>query len=335
MNEDQYILLIYKQLKGELSKAESEQLDNWLAADGDHRRIQEEVVRDWGQSAHYTSDPVVDVKGDFEKLRTRMRTHKAEATEPKLRQLPIRRNWMNWAAAIALLTIAGWWWMNQGDEAVMQLASTGEGEKQELLLADGTKVWLNENSQLEYPEQFLGVERIVQLKGEAYFEVQPNPESPFRISSTTTSVEVLGTAFNYRDYADEQQANVLVKEGKVRFQPINSEKALILTKSEKGLFNKEQKELRKLTARTMNDLSWQSGVMEFRNTPLEVALKDLEERFKVKIQVINRPMKACPLTGRFPNATAASVLADIARAFQMKLKGNPTEGYILSDGICE
>jgi len=333
MNEDQYILLIYKQLKGELSAAESEQLDNWLAADEDHRHIQEQVARDWGQSAHYTADTVIDVKGDFEKLRTRMQAYNT-AEAPKVRQLPARGSWMSWAAAIALLIAAGWWWMNQGAEEALQLAKTGEGEKTEVLLADGTKVWLNENSQLEYQAQFSAIERMVYLKGEAYFEVQSNPEVPFKIHSSTAAVEVLGTAFNYRDYADEQQVNVLVKEGKVSLQPLNSKKAIILTKGEKGVFDKEQKELRKLPARTMNDLSWQSGVMEFRNTPLEVALKDIEQRFKVKVSIVSRPMNACPLTGRFPNATAQSVLEDIARVFQMKLEGNPTDGYTLSDGIC-
>ena len=84
-----------------------------------------------------------------------------------------------------------------------------------LTLGDGTRVWLNGNSQLEYPVRFLGGERVVSLRGEAYFEVAKDAAHPFIVRTESLYTKVLGTSFNIKAYAEEQEVSATLLEGSV------------------------------------------------------------------------------------------------------------------------
>ncbi|EJW92056.1 anti-sigma factor, partial [gut metagenome] len=90
------------------------------------------------------------------------------------------------------------------------------GEKKEITLADGSCVILNACSKLQYPNQFTDNYRNIKLNGEAYFQVAPNPDKPFRIKTPHFGVEVLGTKFNVKSYPDDQIQSVEVENGKVQ-----------------------------------------------------------------------------------------------------------------------
>ena len=85
-----------------------------------------------------------------------------------------------------------------------------------ILLSDGTKVWINSASSLKYPVAFVGDEREVEITGEAYFEVSPNPKMPFKVKKAGTTVTVLGTHFNVNAYEDESSVKVTLLEGSVK-----------------------------------------------------------------------------------------------------------------------
>ena len=91
-----------------------------------------------------------------------------------------------------------------------------KGGQYQLVLPDGTKVWLNAASSLRFPAAFSATVREVQLEGEAYFEVAKNPERPFRVMSRGQAVEVLGTHFNINSYQDEPGIKTTLLEGSVR-----------------------------------------------------------------------------------------------------------------------
>src|SRR5690606_31564425 len=82
------------------------------------------------------------------------------------------------------------------------------GEKSRLILADGTVVWLNSESAIEYPAQFTGTERTVRLKGEAFFEVASDSLRPFKVASGNVTTTALGTSFNVKSYQDEDELAV-------------------------------------------------------------------------------------------------------------------------------
>src|SRR5690606_14746042 len=93
---------------------------------------------------------------------------------------------------------------------------TPKGGQYQVVLADGTKVWLNAASSLQFPTAFDGTERLVELVGEGYFEVAPDQSKPFRIRTSTQVITVLGTRFNVSSYADEQTSTTTLITGSVR-----------------------------------------------------------------------------------------------------------------------
>src|SRR5690606_39189801 len=139
--------------------------------------------------------------------------------------------------------------------------------KGELTLADGSIVWLNSNSKLYYPDEF-GSERKVYLEGEAYFEIKPDPNKPFRIITGKGVTEVLGTAFNLNSTGDK--VTITVMEGMVAMYPEKqSEKKIILEKGESGFFHQAENELSKILMDDPNFLAWKTGIVRFEDSSLK------------------------------------------------------------------
>ena len=136
-----------------------------------------------------------------------------------------------------------------------------------VVLGDGTKVWINSGSELEFPNRFCGDIREVKLKGEAYFEVASNPQKLFYVLAGETKVRVLGTAFNVLAYQDDLQTEVAVLRGKVSFDV--ADKAYVLTPGEIATLDRESGKtiIRKGDVAAIVD--WKAGRFNFEDMPLE------------------------------------------------------------------
>ena len=136
-----------------------------------------------------------------------------------------------------------------------------------VVLGDGTKVWINSDSRLEFPNRFSGKIREVDLKGEAYFEVMPDPEKPFYVRVGESRVRVLGTAFNVMAYQEERQTEVALLQGKVSVNV--ADKTYMLVPGEIVTLDREsgQAIVRKGDVEAMVD--WKAGRFNFEDMPLE------------------------------------------------------------------
>ncbi len=105
---------------------------------------------------------------------------------------------------------------DHGGRPVVNKLNVPRGGQYRLVLHDGTKVWLNAASKLEFPSAFVDSQRVVQLEGEAYFEVAANAAQPFVVQTAGMKVEVLGTHFNLKAYHDEPGIQAALLEGSVR-----------------------------------------------------------------------------------------------------------------------
>ena len=112
----------------------------------------------------------------------------------------LRKGWKYAASIAAIIAVSGLsaWYVLSNQSREQITVSTGAGETLALVLPDSSKVWLNENTVLAYPEAFDGDKRELHLNGEAYFEVTKNKHKPFRVNSKNMSVQVLGTKFNFK-----------------------------------------------------------------------------------------------------------------------------------------
>ena len=136
-----------------------------------------------------------------------------------------------------------------------------------VVLGDGTKVWINSGSELEFPNRFCGDIREVKLKGEAYFEVASNPQKLFYVLAGETKLRVLGTAFNVLAYQDDLQTEVALLRGKVSFDV--ADKAYVLTPGEIATLDRESGKtiIRKGDVAAIVD--WKAGRFNFEDMPLE------------------------------------------------------------------
>ena len=144
-----------------------------------------------------------------------------------------------------------------------------------LELSDGTKVWLNSDSELRFPVAFVGDRRSVEIEGEAYFDVAPDKEHPFIVKTSHTSIRVTGTSFNVRAYADEDTESTTLISGTVRINSGNEEFELV--PNQHYTYNKNTGTNTVANVNTDLYTSWESGSFIFLNVPLENVMSYLSK----------------------------------------------------------
>ena len=171
-------------------------------------------------------------------------------------------------------------------DAYNVLATPRAGQFQ-MVLPDGTKVWLNNASTLKYPVNFSGDRRQVELSGEAYFEVAKSAGKPFRVITPSAGIEVLGTSFNVSSYADEQFQKTTLVEGKVRVTSASDN--LILTPGEQaeasnGKLSVNHPDVYRVTA-------WRRGFFNFSDADIQAVMRQIARWYDVTVVYEGEPSK--------------------------------------------
>lgn len=168
---------------------------------------------------------------------------------------------------------------------------TPKGGQYQVILPDGTKVWLNAASSLKYPEVFTGNERRVELTGEAYFEVAKNKAKPFHVKNHSQDVEVLGTHFNINSYMDDHTIKTTLLEGSIRVS--NGKSVRILKPGEQSIAEAAGKGMIRLASGvdTDDETAWKNGLFQFNNANLKSILSQLERWYDINIDYSTIPDK--------------------------------------------
>lgn len=195
----------------------------------------------------------------------------------------------------------------QGGSQYNTLA-TPRGGQYQVVLPDGTKVWLNSASSLKYPTVFDGTSRQVELSGEAYFEVAKNNRLPFTVRAAGMQVAVLGTAFNLMAYADEENIRTTLVNGAVRL--IGPKGAQVLKPGEQGAL--DEKEGHFMISRPDLDevLAWKEGEFKFSGQPIRAIMRQMARWYDVEVEYQGTPPVNL-FNGDITRTQHASVLLDI------------------------
>ena len=186
-----------------------------------------------------------------------------------------------------------------------------QGSRTFLELSDGTKVWLNHDSKMIYPQKFTGNVRKVKLLGEGYFEVAPNKAKPFIVESNGMMVKAVGTAFNVRAYNDGTDFETTLESGKVIIQENMASKKTTAVKMEPGqhfVFNATTNQYSLKTEELTKYVSWKVGKLIFKDDHLDKVAEQLSRWFDVKIVLSDIKLKDLTCTGTFVNETLPQVL---------------------------
>lgn len=205
-------------------------------------------------------------------------------------------------AAIFILAFLGirYWDLKSAEEEKTSLQSiyVPAGQRAELMLADGTKVWLNSRSTLTFPGEFTGETRDVKLDGEGYFAVARNEEQPFVVETNRYDVRVLGTEFNVIAYAEDSVWETSLLKGAVEIWKPGSDVGTLRLEPNTMVSLKENK-LVKGRIREPDYFLWCEGLLCFHNISVRDMMEKLKLYYGVDIVVNNQKLLQNRYTGKF------------------------------------
>ncbi|MEP2275946.1 MAG: FecR domain-containing protein [Reichenbachiella sp.] len=288
----EFKILVY--LKGELNEKEQHQVEQWVALSDANQQAFNEIEKIYHSSELDTSTINPNVDQAWNAVVSAIDQSKSAGSVMLYRV----------AAMITVfigLGILVFQYQNQNGQ---QIARTLDDEIKKIELADGTVVWLNENTVFTYPKELDEEERVVALEGQAYFDVAKDPNRPFRIVGNQTAVEVLGTSFDF--ISKDNFANINVTSGRVSFELVEDEEIkVILEKGSQATFKSNQ--MVKNEEFNDNASSWMTKDFVFKSSPLSVVVEKLSQHFEVKIKV-DDAIKNCLITSSFEDKELTEIL---------------------------
>lgn len=226
-----------------------------------------------------------------------------------------RKMWWAVAASIVLLiSLDGYHQFLNPNKIITY--HTLAGEKETIILSDGTKIYLNANSSFSAPRKFTRGTRMVTLKGEAYFEVTKDSLQPFIIHTSDSKTTVLGTKFNLTAYQNEPTILTL-NEGKVAFNNLNHiQDALVLLPNEQGRI--DSKQLSKIHVNPKRYNGWIDNHFYFNNDSVLSIIHKIERAYGVSIQTTNKKLLTQRYRGSYKNPSLNTLLNDLSFVLRFK-----------------
>ena len=169
--------------------------------------------------------------------------------------------------------------------------TTPVGGEYSLVLSDGTKVFLNADSELKYPVEFSDGKRIVDLKGEAYFEVHKDSLRPFIVRMNGAEVTVLGTSFNVNTYGDDGQIYTTLVNGSVRVSSVKNGQAEVLKPGMQSVMDVQSGQLTVREVDVEPYVAWREGRFVFRAMTLDLIMRQLQRWYDFEVFYQNPELK--------------------------------------------
>lgn len=272
--------LLMKYIKGETTPEEREKVVRWLDEDPEHIHQYHSLRKLYDISLW---SPIEESQQEEKQTRT------------------LKPVWIEFlkVAAVILITFLGtkaffdW----KEDPVKMQTVIVPAGQRAELLLADGTKVWLNSRSKLKFPDRFQKDARNVELDGEGYFEVTHKEEAPFTVHTSRYDVKVLGTEFNVKAYNSKNQFETSLLKGCVEVSDANKSQIVRLRPDEKVISDGSQ--LIRSAISDKNYFRWKEGLLCLDDESIGGLIDKLELYYDVKIIVQQASLMKYHYSGKF------------------------------------
>lgn len=302
--DEQLELIIVRFLHDELDETEKASLNEWLQESNENRLLFNEIKKTWEAVSMLEKMKKIDEEKAFHKLSRQLFRDRRQAIWKTLQKVAA-------VLFIPLLIVSVFYYVN-GISKLRQLSSvyqtieTPPGMRSSLVLADGTKVWLNSGSTIRYP-LYPGNERYVEMKGEVFFEVKKDKSRPFIVNAGDVSIEVTGTSFNCRAYADDRVISTVLVEGSVKISHPGSDE-MLMKAGELVEYSKADHRMVRYVTDPEKYIAWKSGKLMFRDDPMDVVIQSLERWYNVEIKVVDKEILQYAYTATFENETLEQVL---------------------------
>ncbi len=322
MSRQDILSLLERYAKGATTAAENLRVENWLAdhqyPDNQWERMDKTGREQWLDKVFADVNATIGENTPVIQLRPRTTVWRVAAV-----------------AAMLLVSLSLFWqraalqnWLHPTQLTAMQTAAD---QKKEVILSDGSRVWLNAGSELTYPEKFNGTTREVFLTGEAYFDIKHDASKAFMVHTGSLITTVLGTAFDINASKTAPLIMVTVTRGKVS---VSEGKRLLglITPNQQIRYNKQTKLHVQTSVDASQVIAWQASELRFEDITFQEAATILSERFQVKITFNNDKIKACRFSGSALSGKNIDQVLNVICAFNNAHYDRHPDGSISIDG---
>lgn len=312
------IALLPRLLAGEATPAEEQTVANWRNSSPANQTRFDEFARIWEITGQASVSDEIDINREWQRM---------ESVLFASRVPTFHIGWIRYAAAVFVFVAAGGliYSLLSGQSFRAPRHST-----RTISLTDGSRATLNAGSVLREARGFGLTNRNLQLKGEAFFEVQPDSARPFLVDAGPLVVQVTGTRFNLNARPEAEKMQVVVARGSVwvslKKQPQRKE---TVGAGQEALFDPATGNLSVSFSQNQNALAWKTRLIDFRNTPLHEAVKLLSDVYHVHIDTDDK-VTNCMVTVRFDNQPLNQVLEVLASTLDLTV--TKQKNYFLLSG---
>ncbi|MDR1653542.1 MAG: FecR domain-containing protein [Prevotellaceae bacterium] len=305
MEKTEYIELFEKYLNGTAIESEKERLRAFVLS---NNRIDK-----WFSDEIAQSSAGLDAELR-QKMWREIRGATSAEKEPQLAQILSSAKRLVRIAAAILLPLAlifGTYFIldrNSTNRDSALIIRTERGEKANIMLPDGSRVWLNSDSEIKYNAAYNKSERLIRFSGEAFFEIKHNSEKKFIVQcADNAQIEVLGTKFNVKSYKNDSLISVVLASGKVKFSASNI--SATMRQSERLIFNKN---IAKITVSSVANAdhftAWRNNRLRFENETLAGIAATISRMHNIDCKFKNETVKNIRFTGTLDNTSLHSLL---------------------------
>ena len=322
---DEEVLVAF--LKGELDAAQAEAVEAWYDLSAANRRMLGQVYYILYVSDRINDAAGIDVERSLRQFKRRMHAG---------RRISLRRSAVRIAAAavVAAVLLAGGLTTVLLSKRLAQPVTvvTQLGERSQVVLPDGTKVWLNSSSSVEYVAPFFSRQRRVKMEGEAYFEVEHDRRAPFVVSTNGLDIEVLGTRFNIRNDDNEHRVTTVLLEGAVKAYASGREQASVRLHPAQQLVFDTRTHAMRLTdcPSAERSINWIDGRFCFEHDTFGEIVAELKRYYNVDIRFMDNRLRDMRFSGNFRVEDGIYHIMSVLQLtykFNYRIVGNDIELY--------
>ena len=322
---DEEVLVAF--LKGELDAAQAAAVEAWYDRSAANRRMLGQVYYILYVSDRINDAAGIDVERSLRQFKRRMHAG---------RRISLRRSAVRIAAAavIAAVLLAGGLTTVLLSKRLAQPVTvvTQLGERSQVVLPDGTKVWLNSSSSVEYVAPFFSRQRRVNMEGEAYFEVEHDRRAPFVVSTNGLDIEVLGTRFNIRNDDNEHRVTTVLLEGAVKAYASGREQASVRLHPAQQLVFDTRTHAMRLTdcPSAERSINWIDGRFCFEHDTFGEIVAELKRYYNVDIRFMDNRLRDMRFSGNFRVEDGIYHIMSVLQLtykFNYRIAGNDIELY--------
>jgi ferric-dicitrate binding protein FerR (iron transport regulator) len=318
---------IINYLKNTCSEEERERIEIWLRSSPDNQKFFEQLAEIWNAVGVNYDKFEPNNSQAWESIVSKLNLNNTGVSNSKSPR-SIHKMAFRWAAVFALIvasSLAFFLLVRNNNQPVLiinhqPIVVQAMDTCKALVMLDSSKVWLNKQSRLTYNDSFNLNDRVVNLTGEAYFEITRNAKKPFVVHAFGAIVKVVGTAFNLKTDSVKKEVKLNVISGTVKFFSIKApEKNIMVQKGERAVYNVATDSIIKTNYNHTNEIAWKTGDFIFENDRLDDVCRMLTGYYNVSIAVSDSSLANMKLSAGYNKQPLKTILQAITATLDLKV----------------